>query len=62
VLHGPGQEAVALDADLLAVAVEPLRDDAHATRDLADPSRHRQAALEPGLVAVGADISGLASW
>src|SRR5580704_3606492 len=59
VLHRPREESVSLDAHLLAMTVEPLGDDPHPARDLADPAGHGQATLETGLIAVGAHHLGI---
>src|ERR1700693_1614637 len=55
VLNGAGQQPVPFDPDLLAVAVQSLGDDSLAAGRLANPSGHREAALETGLVALAAN-------
>src|ERR1700683_1272576 len=54
VLHRPREQTAALDADLLAMTVQPFGDNALSPGHLADPPGHRQASLVPGLVAIGA--------
>src|SRR4029077_18689841 len=52
VLDCTRQQAVTLDADLLPVTVEPLRDNTLTARHLADDPWYRQPTLEPSLLAV----------
>src|ERR1035437_9467841 len=58
-LDGAGEQPVALDADLLAVAVQPPGHDTVAALHLADQSGDGEAALVPRLLALAAHHLGV---